>query len=188
MTTKPILLVVLWALLSLPVQAQDALDLLYESEPGVRPAPGLQFEIQVGTSKLDATGDGQPELITTREDDGGNVTGLRVIDVATGDVVWAVPDVSSTICAGAPTCQFYGFADPGGMGAPHGMFATDDRVLAVDLASSTVTHFAGPVDFVMDLVAIVDLTGDGVEEIVLHAPNIPIVQIWGDPHVDLMND
>ena len=134
---KQTLLLLLTMLLCAPVPAQNNnLQILWQSEPGFRPA-GLVLgdgNTLGNVTRWDATGDGKPDLIMTRDDEQGNLRDILVRDAATGETFWRVEDVPTAL--GNIFVQFWGFAGVNGDGEQEALFTTETEVRAYDPSSN----------------------------------------------------
>ncbi len=171
---KTTLFLLLTMILCAPALAQNNnLEVLWQSEPGFRPA-GLVL----GQDGMDATGDGKPDLVMTRDDDQGNLRDILVRDAATGETFWRVEDVAVTL--GFPdivTAKLWGFADVNGDGEREALFTTETEVRAYDPNSNGL-------DFWLDfsdgcrLLGAIDLNGDGHEEIITMDRDTGLLSVW----------
>jgi len=175
-------------LLCAPALAQsNNLEMLWQSEPGFRPA-GLMLVLGdgnalqwdgIGKSRWDASGDGKPDLIMMREDDQGNLRDILVRDTATGETFWRVEDVSTTLGLANIFVQLLGFADVNGDGEREALFTTETEVRAYDPSSNELSWLVGPI---YRFLGATDLTGDSHEEIIATTLDAGVVTVWTWPN------
>ena len=176
-----------WLLLALllvaagPAGAQT-LDILFESEPGVRPAQVFTDGFESGdiTRLFDADGDGQAELLLTQDDAQGRLDKLRAVAVGTGDVLAEIQNVQSLL-AGGGAVLFRGFADPDGDDAQEAVFVNQSEIALVELDDGAVgwssTDALGtPPE--LRLLGLLDMTNDGFPEILVALPEARQVVIF----------
>lgn len=175
--------------LSLPsfAQVNDSLIVLWLSEPGVRPVQILEGLQSDGASRFDLDGDGLAELILQRDDSEGNLQDLVINPtyIDTLDGLW--PDVQQTLSLSgkaAAAFEFWGFADADGDGVREALFFNDVEVALIDPRArqqvnwrSSYSSLGLPPD--LRLLGAADLTGDGVEEIVIALPQARQVALLG---------
>ena len=163
---KTTLLLLLTLLLCEAALAQNNnLEVLWQSEPGFRPA-GLVLgdgNTLANVTRWDASGDGKPDLIMTREDERGNLRDILVRDAATGETFWRVEDVSATL--GNIFVQLWGFADVNGDGQQEALLITETELRAYDPSSNELSYMLGLT--LERFLGAVDLTDDSHEEIVM---------------------
>lgn len=160
------------------------LTLLFESEPGMRPA---SYEVDhpifsvEEAKRFDANGDGRPDLVLQREDAQGNLQDLRVLDGRTRALLWEVQDVQTTLGFNFDP-ELWGFADPLGTGTPYAIFHSDHEVKGSaleDNGDEFQLRLQGPSS--LRLIAAIDLTSDGWEELIIFLPDTEQIQVWGKP-------
>ena len=167
----------LTTLLYAPALAQsNNLEMLWQSEPGFRPPAGIYLPRVVG---FDATGDGKPDLVMTRDDDQGNLRDILVRDTATGETFWRVEDVSTTLGLANIFVQLLGFADVNGDGEREALFTTETEVRAYDPSSNELSWLVGPI---YRFLGATDLTGDSHEEIIATTLDAGVVTVWTWPN------
>lgn len=197
---KPVLLLLLTLLCGTAyAQSNDSLVVLWLSEPGVRPAAIFTDGFESGDlSRFDANGDGTAELILQRDDSEGNLQDLMVrypshIDTLDGLWPWNLPDVQQTLSlSGKRTATgeafvFWGFGDPDGDGFREAIFFNQHEVALIDPRAqqqvnwrSSFSDLGLPSD--LRLLGVMDLTGDGIEEVVVALPQTRQVAVLGhDP-------
>ena len=173
---KTTLLLLLTTLLCAPALAQsNNLEMLWQSESGMNPSVTL-IEFTDFVSKFDATGDGKPDLVMTRDDEQGNLRDILVRDAATGETFWRVEDVAVTL--GFPdigTTKLWGFADVNGDGEQEALFTTETQVRAYDPSSNELSYMLG---LTYGYLVATDFNGDGHEELIIFLPDTRQVQIW----------
>lgn len=185
---KSSLLLVCTLLLGGPAFGQDTLlALLFESEPGTRPAAILN---DGGTLALrDASGDGTPDLLLLRYDEMGNPKRLRVLDGHTREVLLEVSDLPATLGV-AEIQAFAGFADLLDTGMPQALFV----VPGACAAGSSEVRLVDPRDwatiwsecFEERTLGLFIIYGDpphsGIaNQLVIALPETQQVQVWGKP-------
>ena len=180
----------------LPAHAQccpnDSMFVSFESEPGARPSAIFSDGFESGdiSAWLDATGDEKPDLAVEREDDDGNLLGLLVIDgtslgTASPDTILFMPDVRGAILDSATVgIRFAGFCDCDADGTREVVFATKNEVVLVDPRDTEAINWRSSFQIGLPpelrLVAITDMTNDGIEEIVVALPEARTVVVFAD--------
>ena len=167
-------------LFCIPANAQialrDSLVLLFETEPGTR-SPSLSSFFTDFDNGFDANGDGKPELILIRADSiTGGVVALRVVDLTSNTTLWEVQDINMEL--GLDPLQVWkqlGFADPHGDGSKDAIFQSQDDLALIRVSDKSLSfyHIRGQAK------GVVDVTGDGIEELILFLPDKRQVQVWG---------
>lgn len=118
------------------------------------------------------------DLIMTTEDAQGHLQDLLVVTV--GDAgpqeYWRVDDVPTTLGL-SEDVQFIGFADPFGGGVRHGVFVGNLSVHLVDPHTNAL-RWADDNGVPSILGAVLDLTNDGVDDLILYLPDTEQVQVW----------
>ncbi len=179
---KTTLLLFLTLLLCAPAQAQsnDSLVVLFLSAPGTRLPVGLVLG-DGNAARWDASGDGQPDLILTREDDAGDLRDILIVNPASLDTLWRVQDVPTTLGFNTGKgLELWGFVDVNGDDQREAIFTTDTEVRAYNPDSNELAYMLGLNQSARFLGA-VDLTGDGYEELVVYLSDTRQVQVWTDP-------
>ncbi len=178
-TMKRTLFLLLTLLLCGAAQAQsnDSLVVLFLSEPGLRPA-GLVLG-DGNAARWDASGDGRPDLVMTREDAAGNLRDILIVNPASLDTLWRVQDVPTTLGLANIFVQLWGFADANADGKREAIFTTDTEVRAYDLNPNELSYMMGWT-YVVRFLGAADLTGDGFEELIIFLPDTRQVQVWTD--------
>ncbi len=178
---KRTLLLLLTMLLCTSALAQtNNLEVLWESEPGFRPA-GLVLgdgNTLGNVTRWDATGDGKPDLIMTREDEEGNLRDLLIRDGATNEPFWRVEDVSTTLGLGNIFVQLWGFADVNGDGEQEALFTTETELYAFNPSSNESAFTLSRGGRGLQFLGAIDLTGDSHEEIVANPLDAGVVIVW----------
>ncbi len=158
--------------------ARDSLVLLFESERGTRPPSLFSDGFESGAaSRLDFDGDDKPELILIKADSiTGGVVALRVVDITSNTTLWEVQDINMEL--GLDPLQVWkqlGFADPHGDGSKDAIFQSQDDLALIRVSDKSLSfyHIRGQVK------GVVDVTGDGIEELILFLPDKRQVQVWG---------
>ncbi|NBC17326.1 MAG: hypothetical protein GVY18_08450 [Bacteroidetes bacterium] len=186
MPLKPILFILLAVLLmsSAPLRAQSLeLDLLFESEPGVRPGALLDgFTDASSPKRFDADGDGQADLILRRENEQGGLQDLRVLselDKSSPKIIWEVRDVPATLGITSPM-DLWGFGDVDADGQPEAIFYDDNQVSGFHIYRNNLSWKVEEGEAIR-LVGATDLTGNGFQEIVVTLQDTRRVQVWKAP-------
>ena len=168
------------ALLCAPAQAQDpTLELLYTSEPGVS-LPTSQWKVN-GVYN-DANGDGQTDLVMTRENDQGDITGLLAVDGATREEILRMEVETEDEFAGL---EFFGFPDLFGADAGElrpALFAGPGEILYVVVSdgNQTIQRFR-PGDYLKQafLLSMADYNGDGRDDLAIYRSDTEQIEVWG---------
>lgn len=177
-----------------PAHAQccvrDSLFVSFTSEPGTRPSSIFSDGFATGdAARLDATGNGKPDLIMEKEDNEGKLQGLIVIDGGSlstvPDTILFMPDVQGAILDSATVfLRFAGFCDCDADGTREVVFITKNEVVLVDPRDPGSINWRSSFQIGLPpelrLVAITDMTDDGFEEIVATLPEARTVLIFAD--------
>ena len=168
-------------------QPSGNIVMVFESSPGTRPTLGLQ-SAQGGMSGfsrlLDVTGDGEPELVLTNEDNEGNLVDLIALDLKEGnDTTYKILDVAQTLgLAERDGMKFFGFADVDGDETNEVIFANGRDVWLVNPSDNSTEWTYSvqiPSDFPVLLRAVTDITDDSFPDIVIFLPQQRQTQVWG---------
>ena len=158
--------------------ARDSLVLLFETEPGTRSSSLFSDGFESGAARrLDFDGDDKPELIVIKTDSiTGGVVALRVVDIPSNTTLWEVQDINMEL--GLDPLQVWkqlGFADPHGDGSKDAIFESQDDLALIRVSDKSLSfyHIRGQAK------GVVDVTGDGIEELILFLPDKRQVQVWG---------
>lgn len=154
--------------------ARDSLVLLFETEPGARLAQGFFTDFD---NRFDFDGDDKPELIVILTDSiTGGVVALRVVDITSNTTLWEVQDINMQL--GLDPLQVWkqlGFADPHGDGSKDAIFQSQDDLALIRVSDKSLSfyHLQGQAK------GVVDVTGDGIEDLIIFLPDKRQVQVWG---------
>lgn len=180
-------LLFLLTLLCSTAQAQDpSLIPIFESEPGTRPSAIFTDGFESGdvSRLLDANGDGNAELVLTRDDIEGNLQGLLAIDLVFNDTIFVIQDVQGLLTDDGTLVLFRGFADADADGTREAVFATDSEVFLVDPRDTKAVDWSSNFNIgfppTLRLIGITDMTDDGFEEIVVFLPEERQVIVFSD--------
>ncbi len=163
--------------------------LIYQSEPGTRPASIFADGFESGDlSRFDLNGDGKPDMVLIREDDDGNLKSLLVIDLSSSfarDTLTFIQDVPQTLgLAEKDGMKFFGFADVDGDDTNEIVFANGRDVWLVDPSDHSlewVYSVQVPAEFPVLLRAVIDITDDSFPDIILFLPQTKQVEVWSKP-------
>lgn len=168
------------ALLCAPAQAQaqdPTLELLYTSEPGVSlPINGWK----VNGVYNDANGDGQRDLVMTRTNDQGNITGLLAVDGATREEILRMEVETEDEFAGL---EFFGFVDFFGAVAGElrpALFAGQGEILYVVVSDGQQVIQRMKADHkAVEVLSVADYNGDGRTDLALYRSDTEQIEVWG---------
>ncbi len=172
--TKTVALLLL-TLLSSTAYAQG-LTLFFESLPGQQPA-GIVADLPLYAGRFDANGDGTRDLILRRNDGQNRLQDIRALDGETQEVLLEIRDVPGTLSLSGMDVFLVGFSDVFGDGRPQALFSSDTEVVAVnpgDNSTSFRTLAPGPIV----LLNVTDLTGDGIDDLIISLTETRQVQVW----------
>lgn len=155
---------------------ENNLAIIWQSQPGVEPSGyWLDDFASLSEDRLDADGDGHADLILTRRDENGALEAVRVVDASTGQALvdWLLEQAGVVV---TESTRFLGFTDPDGNGERDGIFLTGQDVFLLNSVDDSILFQSTAPD---ELRGIADLTGDGIEEIILYDPQQQIVTVLG---------
>lgn len=161
---------------------ENQLRVIFETEPGLQlvsmSQDTLRPTILGGDTLDDADGDGIPDLIMTTKDAQGNLQDLLVVAVneARPREIWRVDNVPATLGLEDPGLAFVGFANPFGGEVRHGIFVSD-RTYLIDPRDNSLS-WADDNGVPVVLRAVLDLTKDGYEDIIIYLLDTEQVQVW----------
>lgn len=172
-----------------PDSVGQPFKLIYQSEPGTRPASIFADGFESGDlSRFDLNGDGKPDMVLIREDDDGNLKSLLVIDLSSSfarDTLTFIQDVPQTLgLAEKDGMKFFGFADVDGDDTNEIVFANGRDVWLVDPSDHSlewVYSVQVPAEFPVLLRAVIDITDDSFPDIILFLPQTKQVEVWSKP-------
>ena len=147
------------------------LDMKFESEPGTRLA--IDQGLLVSTRDFDYNGDGVMEIVLLEEDEDGNTTGMRVRNGTTRELKWSLRFPESGPVLEDIQRGFLGFFDANGDGEPEAVFG-NRTVVTMDKTIHTL-------DPNFEVLAVYDLDGDEVPELIGRGVQDSTVQVWGSP-------
>ena len=135
----------------------------------------------------DADGDGVSDLIMITEDDNGDLQDLLVVQVNEArprGVIWEVEDVQATLGIKGPDLSFIGFSNVFGGDVRHAIFVGNLGVSLFDPHTNLLAweHVHVPEQFPVLLQAVTDVTGDGLEDLILFLPDTEQVEVWSSDH------
>ena len=159
-------------------QTSGILEMIWESDPGVRPAGVV---INHEEMYWDASGDGKQDLVLTREDDDGLLRSILVRDGATFETLWRIEDAPVTLNMNiyVGNLPFWGFADANGDGKREAIFVTETEVRAYDLSTNDLVYMVElEQTSTSRLLGLTDVDADDADEIIIFLPELRKVQVW----------
>ena len=166
-------LLLLAFLVGTPAFAQGTLTVLYESEPGTDLSVMLDSATVGFDQRTDLNLDGAPDLTTLR--DGEPAPDVVTYDVASGEVLWEFPLADVTDALG-PTVRFVGFFTFAEGDPRHAVFRSPG---ALGIIAILIGKRADVTVLPARRAATLDLTGDGLAEVVTQNPETNTVQVYG---------
>ncbi len=175
----------LLALLCGTAQAQgsDPLVMIYKSPPAV----SLSYA-KVRVLSSDANGDGTADLILTAVNPDSTLQGIRVVDVASGNTLWEVQDITLELGLNSEQVwRLLGFVDPQGDSVKDALFVSEQDVVLINPTNNSLVWRWGQslINMGADangvLVGVTDMTGDGYVEIIIYLPVTRQVELWSKP-------
>ena len=176
---KKSILLLLLALLGGTAHAQSY-QMKYKSEPGVGMPAILDSSVTRFRDRIDANGDGNPELIVQRLDEQNNPMEMAALDMAAGgEEIWSLSFEDVTRSLGLGVVGLMGFFDMNGNGDREPVFRSHEALAVFGDVSSGKHSADDPFVLPADRAAILDLDGDGVLEMMIQNKDDRTVQVWG---------
>lgn len=166
-------------------QAQEPLlEVVYTSPAGMQPPRFFDIDYADGVipswpGRGDADGDGREDLVMIRRNAQGHIDGVRVLDFNTGDELWRTEADTEDEFAGLEFVGFVKLFDDGSV--RHALFTGETSSRLMKLENVTMDQiWETDVDW-YQLVAVRDLTGNRLHNLVFYRPETKQVEVWGAP-------
>jgi hypothetical protein len=146
-------------------RGKQEVTLIYESEPDIR--LNIDALVPKSTATQDINGDGAVDVIVVRRDDNDRVTGLRIVDVVTKEILFEqlFDEMGDDIN------RLHGYYDIDGDGVKE-VILNDDIILSQEGELSRISE-----NFRIE--GILDMNGDGIVDVVGINKETSSIQIWG---------
>jgi len=189
---KRIVVTLFLALIGLPAAAQDpAIELVFTSEPGVRPNAAFDPNFTGGVNWSwpgydDANGDGKRDLVMVRREPGEisddlTITGVLVRNINTGDEIWRMESEFGDEFIGQEMLGFVRVAMTDGSVRNHAVFAGAESTQLRDVkdgTSNTIIIGGSGADRRLLGGLAGDYNDDGFVELIFYRSDTDQIEVW----------